>query len=863
MSGPDPATGVTGAATDRVPAAGAADPATQGLTSAEAAARLAADGPNAIGEHAGRTLPRIILTQLASPLVLLLVAACVVSIGAGDAVDAAIILLMVGLSVTLGVVQEARSEHAVAALRARLALTATAIRDGIPREVPVRDLVRGDVVTLAAGEIVPADARLLEANHLHLDESAMTGEPAAARKVVREGAADRDRPEDRDGFVFYGTTVVSGAGRAVIVATAGATMYGLIARRLLEREPSTDFQRGVRGFGLLIARIVLILVVGVLVVNVALGRPLIESLLFAIALAVGLTPELLPAIVTVNLSRGARILARHGVLVRHLAAVQDLGSMTILCTDKTGTLTEGRLILERAQRADGTDDPAVHALARTNSRLQAGFANPLDLSILAAPPPDGVPADDGPAAPRKLAELPFDFERRLVSVLVAYPDGGAQLIAKGAPEAVLDRCTAIRTGATEHPLDDAARAGVEGLVRTAASVGDRTVAVASRRMAPADHVEPEDEAGLTLEGILRFSDPPKAGIDGTIAELGSLHVGLKIVTGDSELVARAVAARVGLAIDGVLTGDELRRIGPSALVARAARTTIFARVDPDQKLQVIAALQRGGAVVGYLGDGINDAPPLHEADVGISVDNATDVARAAADLILLRPGLDAIAIGVREGRRTFANTLKYIRMETSSAFGNMCSMAAASLILPFLPMLPGQVLLNNLVYDLSQTTIPTDVIDPEDEARPERWDLHGIERFMVVFGPISSVFDLATFALLMVLVGSDEAAFHTGWFVESLVSQVLVIAVIRTSHIPFWASRPSRPLALTTILATVAAVLIPFSPFAATLGFVPPPLAFWVALPILVAVYLGLVEAAKRRFGMVRRAAAPAGMRGA
>ena len=814
-----------------------------GLTSADAAARLLTDGPNAIEERDRRTVWSILGGQLASPLVLLLVVACVAAIIAGDQVDAGIILVIVILSAAIGFVQESRSEGAVAALRARLALQATVVRDGQEQDVPARDLVVGDLVVLAAGDIVPADGRLIESNHLYVDESAMTGEAAPALKVTATSAcaAPAGDTDSRDDWVFFGTSVVSGSANGVITATGAATTYGLIAHRLLERPPTNDFERGIRTFGLLIARVILLLVVAVLAINVALGRPLIESLLFAIALAVGLTPELLPAIVTVNLSRGARVLAAQGVLVRRLPAIQNLGSMTILCTDKTGTLTQGRLAFERAEGADGAAAPEALRLAFLNSHFQTGFVNPLDIAILAT---DGAPTDL--AATRKLAELPFDFERRCLSVLIAPPDGGSLLIAKGAPEAILQRSTQVRTPGGPVALDAARRAQIKKLVATEAGDGVRTIAVASRTGVTGTTLEPANESELIYEGLLCFSDPPKADIAATLAELHELGVGLKVITGDSELVAVAVARQVGLAVEGVMTGEEMARLQPTAFAARAQHTTIFARVDPDQKLRVIRALQGRGAVVGYLGDGINDAPPLHVADVGISVDNATDVARAAADIILLQPSLEAIAIGVREGRRTAANTLKYIRMGTSSNFGNMLSMAGAALLLPFLPMLPSQILLNNLIYDASQTAIPTDGIDPETEGVPARWDIRGIERFMLLFGPISSLFDFLTFGLLLLILGSNAAAFHTGWFVESLATQVLVIFVIRTQRTPFWRSRPSRPLTLAALGAVLAAILLPLSPLAGLLGFAPLPLTFWVVLPVLVVAYLAIVEMVKR-----------------
>ncbi|HEY7942663.1 MAG TPA: magnesium-translocating P-type ATPase [Candidatus Limnocylindrales bacterium] len=827
-----------------------------GLTAAAAAERLRLDGPNAFPERGQRTVVRILLGQFASPLVLLLVAASVISVVVGDRVDAGIILTIVVVSAGLGFVQEARSATAVQALRARLALQASAVRDGAVTDVPVADLVVGDVVLLAAGDIVPADAHLLETNHLYVDESAMTGESAPVAKAVAaadgaDAAAAPPPPADgadaaapdaagREHRVFFGTSVISGTGRAVVVATGPRTEYGLIARRLQERPPRNDFERGVRRFGLLIARIILLLVMGVFAADVALQKPLLDSFLFALALAVGLTPELLPAIVTVNLSRGARALASHGVLVRRLPAIQNLGSMTVLCTDKTGTLTEGHLTLVRSIGADGAAAPGAVSAAWLNSHFETGFTNPLDAAILAA-----APGPPDAAAYGKVAELPFDFQRRCLSVVLARPDGTATLICKGAPEAVMARSTQVRGPAAPQPLDAPRRAALEAQIAAAAAQGQRAIAVATRSDAVGPGLTAADERDLVFEGLLLFSDPPKAGITETLAELQALHVDLRIVTGDNDLVARAVAESVGLPVRAVLTGDQIQALSPTAFVARAQDATIFARVDPDQKLRVIQALQERGAVVGYLGDGINDAPPLHVADVGISVDNATDVARAAADVILLQASLSAIAQGVREGRRTFGNTLKYIRMGTSSNFGNMLSMAGAALILPFLPMLPSQILLNNLIYDASQTAIPADTIDPETEQRPARWDIGGIERFMVVFGPISSVFDYLTFGLLLAGLGSSEAAFHTGWFIESLATQVLVIFVIRTGRVPFWRSRPSRWLVGAAVAAVAMAVALPLSPLGGFLGFTAPPPLFWLVLPILVASYLVLVEAAK------------------
>ena len=839
---------------------GASEPAAPtGLTAAEAADRLREDGPNAIGGSGRRTRLAILVSQVASPLVLILVGASLVSLVAGDEINASIILVIVVMSAALGFVQEARSEAAVAALQARLTLRATVVRDGEQREIPIQDVVCGDLVVLGAGNIVPADGRVIEANHLYVDEASLTGESVPAIKTPRVGALDPARDDDRDGFLFFGTSVVSGTGHAVITATGTRTSYGAIAQRLAERAPENDFQRGVRTFGFLIFRVTAILVIAVLAINVGLHRPVLESLLFAIALAVGLTPELLPAIVTLNLTQGAHALASHGVLVKHLPAIQNLGSVTVLATDKTGTLTEGRLQFVRAVGIDGEDvDEAARTLefAYLNSHFQTGFSNPLDAALLSGTP---EPADL--ATYRKLAELPYDFSRRLLSVVVQREGEQPLLVTKGAPEAVILRASRVREDRSARPIEATEQERLAKLVDTASAEGFRLVAVGSRVLATEELRAPTaggaaaslDDAArlerdLVFEGVILFSDPPKGGVGDTIAELARQGVALKVVTGDNELVARHVAAQVGLVVEGVLTGEEMRTLTHPALVARAKRTTIFARVDPDQKLQVIRALHDSGEVVGYLGDGINDAPALHTADVGISVDNATDVARSAADIILLEPSLEAISRGVIEGRRTFANTLKYIRMGTSSNFGNMLSMAGAALLLPFLPMTPGQILLNNLIYDASQIAIPTDTIDTDVGAVPARWDVHAIQRFKLIFGPISSVFDYVTFGLLLLALGVNERAFHTGWFIESLFTQVLVVLVIRTRRSPFWLSRPSPQLLAAIVAALAAAVIVPLSPLGDVLGFTALPIAFWLLLVLIVAAYLALVELAKRRF---------------
>jgi len=811
-----------------------------------------------IGGSGRRTLFAILFAQLASPLVLILVVASLVSLLVGDDVTAGIIMAIVVMSATLGFVQEARSESAVAALQARLTLHATVVRDGECRDVPIHEVVRSDLVMLSAGDIVPADVAMVEADHLYIDEASLTGESAPSVKSPRSAGTGPSGTDDRGGLGFFGTSVVSGTGSAVVTATGARTSYGEIAKHLAERGPENDFQRGVRAFGGLVFRVTTILVIAVLAINLALHRPLLDSLLFAIALAVGLTPELLPAIVTLNLTHGAQALTRQGVLVKRLPAIQNLGSITVLCTDKTGTLTTGTLGVVRSvgiDRDDATEAARALEFAYLNSHFQTGFTNPLDVAILADTPEPTDLADY-----RKLAEVPYDFTRRLLSVVVQGPDDRLVLVTKGAPEAVLARSSQVREDEDPRPIGPEEHERLARLVDDASADGFRIVAVGSRllmadELGPAGPtgtvrlVEPDaTERDLIFEGLILFSDPPKDGVGDTITQLAQDGVALKVVTGDNDLVARHVAQQVGLAVEGVLTGDEIRGLTHPALVARAKRTTIFARVDPDQKLQVIRALHDGGAVVGYLGDGINDAPALHAADVGISVDNATDVARSAADIILLEPSLAAIHQGVVEGRRTFANTLKYIRMGTSSNFGNMLSMTGAALVLPFLPMTPGQILLNNLIYDASQTAIPTDTVDPAVTGHPAHWDVRAIQRFMLVFGPISSLFDFLTFGVLLLAVGANKQQFQTGWFIESLFTQILVILVIRTRLSPFWRSKPSRPLIAAIATALAAAVIIPLSPLAPVLGFAPLPPVYWLLLIVMVAAYLALVELVKRRF---------------
>jgi len=826
------------AATEAVPGA-----APSGLSSAEAARRLAEVGPNETAETGRWSALAETLGALANPLVLILLVAGVVSGLLGELVNAAIIVAMVALSIAVNFAQSYRSQRAVRRLRDSVAPTATVLRDGAWRELPRREVVPRDVIRLSAGDLVPADARLLEAKDLHVQQSALTGESFPAEKEARRGqASPADAGPEAPDRVFLGTSVVSGTGTAEVDATGLRTAFGEIAARLISRPPETEFERGLRRFGALIMRTVVFLVLFILVVSLSLHRPALQSLLFAVALAVGLTPEFLPMITTVTLAQGAVRMAKKKVIVKHLPAIQNLGSIDVLCSDKTGTLTRGELALERSVDSSGKKSPEVLRLAARNSALETGIRSPLDAAILEA-------TRAKPSAAGKLDEVPFDFERRRLSILVDDP-AGPLLITKGAPESVLEVCTSARSGAQVAALEAAARARCQELHRELSGQGLRLLAVATRRMPREERCAVASEKAMTLEGFLAFVDPPLPDVAKTLAALHGDGVTVKILSGDDPLVARHVCSRVGLDVGQVVLGEEVQRLGDTALGQVAERTTVFARVSPSQKNRIIQALCRRGHVVGYLGDGINDAPSLHSADVGISVASAVDVARDAADIILLQRSLAVLHQGIVAGRHAFGNVMKYLLMGTSSNFGNMFSMAAASLFLPFLPMLPTQILLNNFLYDLAQVTIPTDHVDRAYVRRPQRWDIGVIRNFMLTIGPISSLYDFLTFWVLLHLFHAGEELFHTGWFIESLATQVLVLFVIRTVGNPF-KSRPSGPLAATSVAVVALGALLPWTPLAGPLGFTRLPAQFFLFLAVATASYLVLVELVKRRL-MVR-----------
>ena len=824
----------------------ALDSSVDGLSRVKAARRLAAFGPNAVRTHGAR-LWTVLGRQLRSPLLLLLLVTASVSFFLGDRADALIIGGILALSIGLGFFNEYRAELAAEDLHSRIRHRAVVRRDGSWSAVDVTQLVPGDIVQLELGGVVPADVRLLDTSGLECGETVLTGETFPVTKSSRSVTGGVSLP-DMSSCAFMGTIVRAGSAEGVVVATGGNTEFGRIALGLGEREPETEFQVGLRRFSGLLVRVAAVLTTSIFVINVVLSRPLIDALLFSLAIAVGITPQLLPAIVTTSLAAGSRRLARQKVLVKRLVCIEDLGNIEMLLTDKTGTLTEGQISFDRALDAGGrpAEQVLVYGLVCNEAAVDHGRAvggNPLDVALWEAPIAARAPVDDY----RRVAIVPFDHERRMVSVLVDDPDGDRTLITKGAPEAVLDRCVDVSPEA-RRVLD------------TEFGAGARVVAVGSRRASELDTLTPADERTLHLLGYLVFVDPPKGDAAESIARLNQLGVAIKVLTGDNPQVAEKVCAELGLPPTRTLTGSDVERLDDDELLAQLPRTAIFARVSPEQKARLINVTRRAGDDVAFLGDGVNDAVALHAADIGISVESATDVARDAADVVLLEKDLGVLADGVVEGRRIFANTIKYVLMGTSSNFGNMFSAAIASTFLSFLPMLPSQILLNNLLYDSSQLTIPTDNVDAEMLRRPAHWDIGLIRRFMLCFGPLSSIFDFVTFGVMLGIFGAGPALFRSGWFVESLATQTLVIFVIRTRRHPFFRSRPSRPLLLASLGVVTLGAALPFTPIASELGFEALPAAFFVVLALMVVVYLALVEYAKHWF-FSRQPAAAGGVR--
>ncbi|WP_168203715.1 magnesium-translocating P-type ATPase [Humibacter ginsenosidimutans] len=822
-----------------------------GLTSEDAAARLHTQ-QMATG-HRRHTLswPRLLLAQFTSPILLILVVGTVLSMVLGDLVDGGIIIVILLASGILGFWQEFRANTAVRALMASVRVSVTVVRDGANMSVPVDDVVTGDVVRLAAGNVIPADCRLVSSADLLVDESALTGESFPVEKDATATLAADAALSARSTAVYLGTHVVSGTGVAVAVAAGRDTELGRVSTSLAQKAKPTAFEAGTTRFGGLLVWVMLVLTLFVLIVNWMFGRNWVDSLLFALSLAVGISPQMLPAIVSLSLATGARRMAAKKVVVKRLNAIEDLGAVTVLCTDKTGTLTQGAADLDGHLDLDGDPSDSVLRLAALNAGLQTSFANPLDDAILkVATPPAGAKAID---------ECPYDFSRKRLSVL-ADIDGAPTLVSKGALDGLIAVSASARVGGRDVPLQQAVD-GIQARFRDLSSHGYRVVGIAMKRMPPSTtHIAAADETGLTLIGLLTFFDPPKQSATDAIADLATLGVGVRMITGDNRLAAASTAAAVGLRTATVLTGSAIDALDDGALASTVAECDVFAEVEPAHKRRIVVALRAAGECVAFLGDGINDSPALHAADVGISVDTAVDVAKEASSVVLMDKGLGVVCDGIRLGRETFANTLKYIRVTTSSNFGNVLSMAAASLFLPFLPMLPRQILLLNFLGDLPSMAISGDHVDPELVERPGTWSLREIRTFMVIFGSLSTVFDLITFAALVWWLHAGEAEFHTGWFVLSAVTEILVMMSQRTRRLLF-RSRPSTTLLLLGIAVALIAIVLPSVPIIARpMGFVPLPPVLIVAVVIITIAYIATNEVVKHvyyRWIRPRMAAAP------
>ncbi|MEP7295269.1 MAG: magnesium-translocating P-type ATPase [Burkholderiales bacterium] len=813
-----------------------------GLSSPDAARRLAQDGPNSDAPATADSALRAVLRRLLEPLSLILLVAGAVSVATGDAIGGSIIVAILAISIGLDTVQEGHAVRAAELLRRSVALKAEVKRDGTFVTIEVDHVVRGDILRIRAGDIIPADALILDSTAFTAGEAALTGEPYPVEK--RPGAATGASAGEASNAVFRGAVAQTGEAIALVVGTAASTVFGAAASALAEAQAPSPFQRDLREFGLVTARLTLALVVIVLTVRVAIGRPVLDSLMFAVALAVGLTPELLPMITTVTLSRGALRLAGRQVIVKRLAAIHDLGAMTVLCTDKTGTLTSAEITLARSLDAAGAEAPHAARLGAIAAEL-GGDRGALDAALVQGSP---KAAQGWSLAGRRA----FDFTRRLGSVLARGPEE-TLLIVKGAPEAVLALCTRQRRGDEIVAMSEDERRAATERVHALAHDGLRAIAIASRPWPDASRaLTADDESALVFDGLCAFADPPKPSAAAAIARLAKAGIRLKILSGDDPVVVKRLAALVGLKADTVLSGTDIATLSDDALAVQVHHVDAYGRLAPDQKSRIIKALQARGAVVGFLGDGINDAPALKVADIGLSVDGATGVAQAAADIILLDADLGVVAGGVEEGRRTFANIMKYVRMGASSNFGNMLSMAVASIALPFLPMLPIQILLNNLLYDLSEVGIPFDNVRPQATARPQVWDMHGLIRFAAVMGPVSSLFDFLTFGALLFLFKTTAAEFQTAWFLESMATQILVIFLIRTNGRP-WHDRPHPGLIASTLVALLVAVGLPFTPIGHWFGFEPPTAAMLGSIAAIVIVYLGVVEWLKPRVVARRR----------
>lgn len=814
-----------------------------GLQSSEASQRLKQYGLNTIGAKEKTSALRLFVNQFKSPLVLILIFAAIVSGVVKEWVDASIVLAIVLGSTILGFIQEYAAGNAVEKLRSQITLKSRVLRNGETQNLPSDQVVPGDVVILSAGSMIPADGIVLEANDLFVNQAVLTGETFPVEKKSAVFAESASLTE-RTNCVFMGTNVSSGTAHALIVETGKATVFGQVAERLRLRPPETEFERGIRQFGSMLTKIMLIMVLIVLSINIFLAKPFLDSLLFSLALAVGLTPELLPAIISITLSHGAQQMAKRGVIVRRLNAIENFGSMDILCTDKTGTLTEGLVHLDGAFDTQGQPSKTILKFAFLNAHFQNGLNNPLDEAIQTAAEKEKLTIGDE----EKVGEIPYDFVRKRLSIVVADAKGEHMLITKGALDNILNICTDFQTGDDLHPLDTVKRTEIEKLYSEWSGKGFRVLGLATKKIEEQHETYlHSDEKELTFIGFLLFFDPAKADVQQAILDLAKRGVNLKIITGDNQKVACHVAEAVGLPIQGVLTGSELNKLHDEALWHLVERTTLFAEVDPNQKERIILALKKNKHVVGYMGDGINDAPALHAADVGISVDTAVDVAKDAADFVLLKKNLTILREGIDEGRSTFANTLKYILTTISANFGNMFSMAGASLLLKFLPLLAPQILLNNFLSDIPALTIAGDNVDREMLEKPQRWNTKFIRNYMILFGLVSSIFDFLTFGTLIYLFRASPEEFRTGWFIESLLTELVIALVVRTRHL-FFRSRPGKLLLMSTLVFICITLVLPYLPFISVFGFIPLPAPLMLTMVGLTLLYIVATEVAKKKF---------------
>jgi len=809
-----------------------------GLAENEIDSRREQYGANTIQSAARQTAFLLFLNQFKSPITIILLLASVLSYFLHDQTNAIIIFVIVLVSSVLGFWQERAAGSAVAQLLAMVRITAAVVRDQTEKEIPVEEIVPGDVVVLDAGDMVPADCLIIESNELFVDEAAFTGETFPVDKIPGILPAETELAK-RSNSVFMGSHVVSGSARVLVLFTGTSTGFGHISQSLKDRVPLTEFELGIKKFGYLLMQITMVLVILIFAINVFLDKPVLDSFLFTLAIAVGLTPQLLPAIITVNLSQGARKMARKNVIVKKLSSIENFGSMDVLCSDKTGTLTEGKVKVYQATDCFGVESPKIMSLARVNASLQQGFKNPIDEAIA------GVEVQ-GFLQAQRLDEIPYDFVRKRLTLLVSM-DGGVKMVTKGAVNQVLSACTEAENELGEKVPLASVLETIHKNYAAFSALGYRTLGVSYKDHSNNGPIHKQDENNMVFAGFVTLFDPPKPGIHDTITHLATQGIQLKIITGDNLLVAKSMSEKIGMKDVVLLSGDNLRHMSDDALRHQVLKTDIFAEVEPNQKERIILALKKAGKVVGYMGDGINDASALQAADVGISVNTAVDVAKQAADIVLLDRDLNVLIEGVKEGRRTFANTQKYIFMATSANFGNMFSMAGASLFLPFLPLLPKQILLTNLMTDFPGMTIASDTVDEDWIKKPRKWDIAFIKRFMIVFGLLSSVFDYLTFGVLLYYFKAAQTEFQTGWFIESVVSATLIVLVIRTRK-PFFKSKTGKYLLITTVLVALFALFIPWLPFASDLGFAPLPFRFYSVLLGIVMLYLFCAEILKHWF---------------